>query len=363
MGVREFVPPDVPQVVRLYWKHLGSRKGQPSAELPKSFAGLYFSSPWSDPNYPSFVYEDKQGEIVGFLGMITRKMLFRGECIRVRFGGNFVVDPKARSGFAAARLLEAMLAGPEGMIFTDSANDISKRLLEKVGFQLIPPLSIHWSRPLQPATYAVLALSRVMKSSFGAAAEMAGKPIAELVDKFVGSKLTSPPAPNPAISVEALDPRTLLDCIHETTKGQELQPVYEEPSLEWLLGFMEANPKRGKLRKILFRDVKRGILGWSLYFVRPGFFGEVVQVGATAGNISEVLTALLHDARQQGLVALHGVADYQSLAAFSDAGCFFTCRGGWALAHSNRADLIDSLLRGNSTLSRLDGEWALHPGE
>lgn len=363
MAVREFVKRDIPQVVSLYWGYLGPHRGEPPVDLQAAFSELYFDSPWVDPENPSFVYEDKSGDVLGFLGFSTRRMVFRGEPVRIRCGGNFVVHPSARSGVATARIIEAMFAGSQDMLFSDSANDLSRKVLERVGFQLLYPLSIHWSRPLHPATYVVHALSRALGEGSGATIGLLGKPLARLADSIIGSKWNPLPTLDAGIRVEELGAGDLLGCIRETSKGQELQPEYDEISLQWLLRFMERNRKRGELRKILFRDQAGAVLGWSVYYVKAGGVGEVVQIGSAAGRLSDVLTALLHDALDREASALHGVADYQSLADFSDAGCFFTCRGGWALAHSKRSDLIDSFMRGRATLSRLDGEWCLNPGE
>jgi hypothetical protein len=50
------------------------------------------------------------------------------------------------------------------------------------------------------------------------------------------------------------------------------------------------------------------------------------------------------------------------MADFSDKSCFFTCRGGWAVAHSRKPEILEVLERGDAFLSRLDGEWCLNPG-
>src|SRR5947208_13292656 len=123
MPIREFVKSDIPQVTNLYWNHLGPRSGNAPAELHAVFAELYFSNPLSDSS-PSFVYVDKAGEIVGFLGITTRKMNLSGNSVRVGFGGNFVVHPKARHGAAAPELLDALLGGDQDFLLTDSANDV-----------------------------------------------------------------------------------------------------------------------------------------------------------------------------------------------------------------------------------------------
>ena len=48
--------------------------------------------------------------------------------------------------------------------------------------------------------------------------------------------------------------------------------------------------------------------------------------------------------------------------ALSEKYCFFTCRGGWMVAHSSKPDLLAVLDSGDAFLSLLDGEWCLALG-
>lgn len=362
MPVREFVKRDILEVVTLYWHHLGSRSGQPPAELLSAFANLYFDSPWVGKDNPSFVYQDSSGEVLGFLGIVTRRMSFLGERIGAAFAGNFVVHPKARSGVAAGRLLHAMLAGRQDVLFTDSANDTSRRLLERLGFQLIPHLNIHWSRPLRLSSYVVHTLSHKMARTSAAALRLAGKPVAAVVDSLTDSNWNPMPTQKTDLHTEELSPEMLLRCLLDFSKDQPLQPSYDKESLQWLLKFMDRNRKRGSLRKVLLRNGSHNVIGWYIYYVNPGAVGEVVQIGAAHSRSGDVIRALMHDARGRGLIALHGRAEFETLPDLSDAGCFFTCRGGWTLAHTQRSELLEVLSRGKATFSRLDGEWCLDPG-
>lgn len=363
MGVRIFRKSDIPQVANLYWDYLVSRSGQVPMELQDTFADLYFNSPWVGDHSPSFIYEDNHGDVLGFIGVITRQMSLGVERLRVGFAGNFVVHPKARSVLAASQLLDAMLSGNQDMLFTDSANDVSRKVLERVGFRLIPSLNIHWARPLQPSRYVVHAIFRGLGATAGLPFHIVGEPVARLMDSVVGAKLHPLPAATPDLYAEDLSSKTLLQCLGKFNHGQRLQTVYDCESLQWLLNFMKRNRKRGMLRKVLLRDKNHNIVGWYIYYVKPSNVGEVVQIGAAQALSAGIISAMLRDARRHGLIALHGLAGADDIASFSDTGCFFTCRGGWTLAQSRRSDLIQILLQGKTTFSRLDGEWCLNPGE
>jgi hypothetical protein len=314
-----------------------------------------------DDSAPSFVYEGISGEILGFFGVTTRRMCLSGEVIRVGLAGNFVIHPKARSGVAAPGLLAAYVASSHDLLLTDSANDISRHLFQRVGFKTVPALNIHWARPLQPGQYAVYAVSRRMSSTASTALRFVTKPLSAVVDRMSHKILRSGPVLKMPLFAEDLSSETLLQCFAEYHRSYALWPEYDAQLLRWLLRFMARKQKRGTLRTIWLRDESRKSIGWYLYYTRHGAIGEVVQVCGKPNLFKAVLQHLFQDAREQGVIALHGVAEYQRIFDFSDQGCFFTCRGGWVLAHSHRAELLDILQRGDAFLSRLDGEWCLTP--
>jgi len=301
-----------------------------------------FGIPLVDSGFPSLVYEDNRGKIVGFLGVIGRNLSIGGRSIRSAFGGNLVVHPQARSSFAAARLLDVYTKGPYDILQADSANNNGRRLLDRLGFRTIPALNIHWVRPLRPTRYAVYYGSRaagplastlrVVASPFCAVADAVAANFPRSLFRFQPSNLQA----------SELDLDMHLRCMADFRKGYSMWAEYDTVSLKWLLDYMERTPKRGQLRKIFLRNEAQKIVGYYVYYV-------------------QILDHLMFDAWERGVAALHGVVDLRRIADFSDKGCFFTCRGGWALAYSRNPELLQVLERGDAFLTRLDGEWCLHP--
>jgi hypothetical protein len=363
MSVRPLAEVDIPQVADLYWSYMRRRNGAAPLGLQPFLRELYFTNPFSDSAAPSLVYEDKNGRVVGFLGGVGRKMSVCGQTIRAAFGGNLVVHPDARSGIAAPRLLSTFLSSGHDLAITDSANEITRKILDRLKFRTIPALNIHWMRPLRPTHYAVHGLSRATGGAVGAALKLAAKPFCSVADgmaaRFSGSpfRLTKS-----ALQGTELDLETLLQCLVEFRKGYSLWAEYDAHSLQWLLSFMERRRKRGNLRKVVLRDESQKIVGWYIYYVKRGAVGEVVQIGGEPKLTKDILSHLFYDAWEQGVIGLHGVVDIRRMADFSDKGCFFTCRGGWTIARSEKPEILEVMERGDAFLSRLDGEWALDPG-
>jgi len=362
LSERPFVEADIPQVVDLYWTFMRGQRGPAPPELRSAFQELYFTNPWLD-ELRSAVHESKEGKIVGFLGAVVRRMSVCGRPVRALFGGNFVVHPEYRSKLAALRMLTSMTSRGQDISLTDSANDVSRQLLERIGWSTLAPLSIHWVRPLRPAQYAAYAASRLTGPAVSSALNLIAKPFCGLAD-HVAARLSSNPFRHskPRMHGEDLDAETLLRCLAEFRGGYSILPEYDIQSLKWLLNYMGRMPARGDLRMVVVRNDEQKILGWFIYYARRGGVGEVVQFGGDRQYASDLLDHLFEDAWDRGVIALHGVVNTRLMPDFSAKNCFFTCRGGWTVAHSHNPELFELLKRGDALFSRLDGEWCLDPG-
>ena len=285
-GVRAFVQEDITQVADLWWKFLRHRKGPAPVAVQSYFYDLYFSDhPCIDSALPSLVYEGNNGRITGFLGVTRRRMSVRGESIRVAFGGNFVVHPAARSTPAGVHLLGTYMGGDQDLSLTDSANDASRDLLERLGFSTIVPFSISWARPLRPAHYAAHGVSRLTGTTLSAIFKFAAKPFCSIVDG-IGSKLSFGPfrQTKSVLHGAELDLETLLDCLAEFRGEYSLWPEYDFDSLNRLLKFMERMHPRANLRKVVLRDDSQKAVGWYLYYLNPGDVGKWYRSEGSGGS-------------------------------------------------------------------------------
>jgi len=360
MPVRPLAEPDIPQIADLYWKILRERKGAPPPAVGSFLLELYFKNPWMDSTMPSLVYEEK-GRIAGFLGVVPRKMCFRGEPVRIAYGGNFVVHPDFRTTLAGLHLLRTYMAGPQDLSQTDSANDTSRALLERLGFTTIVPYSTYWVRLLRPSRSATYAITHVTDSALATSLEFICRPFCNIADGFAARSSASPfRQVESGLQASDLDIDTLMSCVAEFRQGFSFWPDYDPESLRWLLTFMQRMKGHGEdLRKVVLRDESGKIVGWYIYYRTRGGFGSVAQLGGDRKRIKEVLDHLFYDAWSYGLIALHGTVDRRWMADFSEKNCFFTCRGGWSVAHSRKPHLLEALNAADAFLSRLDGEWCL----
>jgi hypothetical protein len=360
MPVRPLAEADIPQIAELYWKVLRERKGPAPPGVHSFLSELYFRNPWIDGNISSLVYEEK-GRVGGFLGVVPRRMCFRGDPIVIAYGGNFVVDPDFRTTLAGLHLLRTYMAGPQDLSQTDSANDTSRTLLERLGFTTVVPYSMYWVRLLRPVRSVTHAIAEVAESAVTSSLDFIARPISAVADRLAATASISPfRQVESRLQATEFDVDTLLTCLTECRQGYSLWPEYRADSLQWLLDFMRRMKGHGEdLRKTILRDESGKIVGWYIYYRTKGGFGGVAQVGGTRQRIREVLDHLFHDAWSYGVIALQGVVERRLITDFSEKNCFFTCRGGWTVAYSRKPHLLEALNNADAFLSRLDGEWCL----
>jgi hypothetical protein len=351
--VRALQERDIPWVIDLHRRVLqsGATPLRPNGSYTH-FKEMFLDTLWSD-GQPSLVYED--GQPIGFLGVMPRRMMLRDRPIRAVITAHFIVEPAHRATLAGIELLRTLLSGPQDLTLADEASDTSRKLLEGLGGKIDLLYSLYWVRLLRPCE---LAVSRWGKG------RRTGAPVSTLVSRVmdgvlkrwpVGS-LRVPPLERPG---EDLDGDTLAECIAEFTRSRALRPQYDGRTATWLLEILARKPGCGTLRRALVRSASGEIAGWYIYCGDRGSVGEVVQVGARDGRIGEVLDHLFAQAWRDGMIALVGRIDPRYMGAFGARGCFFQHRGGWMLVHTKDAELIQAIQQGNAFLTRLEGEWCM----
>lgn len=362
-GIRTFVEADVSRVADLVWQILHERQGPAPPSLKRYVDRLFLHNPWIKEDINSLVYEDTEGNVTGFFGVILRPMSIQGKAVRLAFGSNFVVEAGSRASFAAMQLVNAFMKGPQDISITDSATEGARQLLKSMGFTVVPIYSLLWARPLRPSLYALHGAARLKKNRTIATIGTLASPLCRAVDHLAATIEVSPFRQTvPTIEAKALDVDTLLECLTRVSNKNWLVPCYKRESLEWILDFVKERNAYGELRKIVLHDEKGKILGWYIYGLPPGGIGEVLQIGADSTAAGKVIDHLFHEAWQSKLIGLHGRLEPQFMEELTRRSSFFLRNGSWTLAHSRRPELLGSIFSGNAFFSRLEGEGCLRFG-
>src|SRR5215813_2491706 len=170
-SVRPFTKNDIPQVVSLFQKVFfknGQTAPSPS-KLDAYFEEMFFHTPWTErvtekgtekgaekgtegrdeEEISSLVYETGDGAIIGFIGIIPRRMLLHGRPIRAATSMHFMVEPGSRSTLAGVQLLKTFFSGPQDLSLTDSAGAVGRKIWEGLGGATALAYSINWTRYLR----------------------------------------------------------------------------------------------------------------------------------------------------------------------------------------------------------------------
>jgi hypothetical protein len=351
----------IPEVANLMWKFVYGQEGPAPAALQHYLLHLFFLSPWCDRNMPSWVYEDTGENIVGFLGVLVRRMALDGRHIRVAFGSGYIVHPESRATPAALRLVHAFFSGDQDLSLTDTANSKSQAIWGGFGGSVAPSFATHWSRPLRPCTYASHALARRAGNGFVSALAHACEPICKLGDA-ISSKIFFNPSRPDACREETLDIETLIADLSDSASSYLLRPAYDSRALRWLLDFMDRMKGYGELRKTSLRNGAGDYLGCYIYYLRSDRIAEVVHIGAKNGSFPLVFDHLLHNASAHGAIGVNGKLDSRIAQQVSRKKYLVYNGKDPLLVHSRDAKLTQLFLSGQAFFSRLDGEWCLRFG-
>src|SRR6266850_1765658 len=317
--IRPFTTADIPQVAELHRRVFGLAD-RTSPELLESyrtyFTQVFLNNPWRDETNDSFVYEENDGRITGFLAVMPRRMCFHGQVIQAWITSQFVVDPDFR-GRVGLKLMSAVLAGPQDITIADESNADSRKLWEGLGGTTSHLYSMRWIYPLRPCQFA-LWVSRKKQFLPPFVSAILG-PVAQTLDGLVARILKFPCPPSaPKVFGEDLDCETLSACLSEAGRKQSIRPDYDHHSLSWVLERAGQMQQYGLLQKVLLKTEKQQIVGWYLYYANPGGVSEVIQLHAKPNFSGDVLVHLFRHAWGQGATALSGRMEPGMMQSFSD---------------------------------------------
>ncbi len=355
--IRVFAEDDLPAVAALFARVYPEDRWSSQAACESYFREMLFHNPWRDLQLPSWVAEDG-GRICGCYAVMPRPMLLRGRPIRAAVAFQVLVDPDQRHSLTILQLAQACLSGPQDLTLADGATGQARRMWIGIGGTAPPLYSLHWTRPLRPARYALSLLEE--RAAFPRPLALAARPLGVLADAFAARL-----RPNRFLREEtdlvedALDAATMLAHLPEVLRGSALQPVYDERSLAWLLDQTARKTRHGTLRARAVRDRERRLIGWYLYYVQAGGASEVVQIAALDGSFDRVLQRLLVDSWRHGAAAVRGRVDPRYVQELSARHSWFRWDGTWTLVHSRDPEVMAAIHQEDAFLSRLEGEWWL----
>jgi hypothetical protein len=350
--VRPARPDDLGQLAALHRAIWGGPSSSP--ESAERYIGrLFFEAPAGDGDPSPLVWQDGAGRVTGCLGILPGRMAFRERELRVAIGHNFMVAPRARGSLAGVALLRTLLAGPQDLTLAQSPEPVA-RLWERMGGVRLASFSSRWTQPLSPARYAAAKLAPGSRIVPGPWLRRSWA----VLDRLVGrrARVMTPP-PRREGRTAPLTPPAMVTGVRAYAREHAINPVYDATQLSWALGVLAGKTAYGTLCQAMVVDGRDEPVGWYLYYAGRHGIGEVVQVAARPDGLATVLDHLVDDARRRGLMAISGQLEPRLLPVLTRALTLLHPPDTWVLAHSRHRDVLDTLVRGDAFLSRLDGEW------
>lgn len=354
--VRPFVEADIPQVAEVH--RAAFRRGSATrlAEYRDYFTQVFLRD--HDRRFPSLVFQETDGRLTGFLGIVPRRVTLNGRRYQAVVSSQFIVDPAAHVGLVALRLAKAYLEGPQDLSIADEANEVSRKIWEGLGGTTALLLSTYWTRALRPARFA---LSFLRERRGLAPIASAATPLAALADglavRVPGSqfRLAPPPAVDEPLSAS-------IALAHSSCGAGALRVEYDEAMFQALVDRVAVRTPGGRVLSAVVRT-GAAIAGWYIAHLDGHGVAEVAQISATPSTIHDVLDQLFAHAWRLGAASVTGRLDPRFMQALSDKYCLFHRRGPWVLIHARHPELVRALEAGATCLSRFDGEWSLrfHP--
>jgi hypothetical protein len=294
------------------------------------------------------------GRISGFIGVHSRRAIFRERPIRVACGGQLVTDPAARSLAPGFFLLKAVMEGPQDLTITDTAVEATRRMWVRLGGVSWELASISWLKVFRPGRYGITFLSDRFQALRPLTQPLAAG--ADTANRLSRRRTTRGDAD---IVLEAAGYEALIGLLPELTSGKALRPLYDRVSASWIAEQMARTRSRGALRIKIGRRGSAAV-GLVVYYANPGGISDVLLIAARPGAVAATIEALFREARDDGLALLRGRIEPGLVEPLSQNGCLLRYNGG-ALIHAQDPQIPRSIEAGEAFLTRVDGEfWAGH---
>ena len=301
----------------------------------------------------SRVFVDAKGDVRGFIGIWPRRMVLSGRTIEAAAAGSLMVDRPEEHPTAGARLLRAFLNGPQQLSFSETANDVSQRMWERVGGARLATTSLDWVRVLRPVGFAVATAGQAYRPL------VLLRPAARGVDRLMESVgvtrlLPGNEAADNFRDADASDAE-LLEIIPALSESYELRPDWRSPDLSTLLSHAHTKERYGELhRRVVYARTGKPVACY-LYYARKGETARVLQVLARPEAAGGALSSLFRHAADAGCVAVRGRADAGLLDALVSHRCLFY-HGAAMVVHARDKALFNEVREARTLLTGLAGE-------
>jgi hypothetical protein len=353
VGIRPCTAEDIPAVADLFRRTFTRRK-RPGAEgLEARLKVELFEHPWRDEDLASLVYVGADGNVTGFICIQPLRLLHNGTPVLAAVAGTLMVSEPARNPLAGARLLRSYLGGPQALSLSESANELSQTMWDKLGGATAGPYSMEWLRVLKPAGLAVtLAAERLPAARIL-------RPLAVACDGLA-SLFRTPFRVEPQEDRGAeIGEAEAIGLILRFVESYPLRPAWDRDSLGWFLARSANKDRYGPLVRRVVHNDRGEPIGVYLYCVRKNAVAFVLQILAARNAAAAVVDDLIADAHRRGAVAVRGRVQPELADLLLRRRAVFV-HAASLVVRSKRGELLGAVRAGEALITGLAGEsWSL----
>jgi len=344
---------DLPAVAALYAEIIRVDPSRPVPGYVSFFGRVFLDDPeLTDPELPTYVYEDGERGVVAVIGSNPRRYLFGEKRLRLACPGPLIVHPDFRPLGIGATLLRRFAAGVQEMSFDDRSVDRVHTMWRMLGANTDGLASIEWTRVLAPVGYATLRLAR-------RATSRATPPGGALVARLSRAGRAAPHPPTVGSS-EPLEHGTLIELLERLRRQYPLRPDYTPGYLDSLFEVMAKTVLGDTVVRRVVRDERGRPVGAYVMILAAHGTAHVLNVMVAFQDARLVMDHLFHDAAAHGAVEVAGRCDMAIQAELAGLGCHLR-QGEWASVHSTDSTLVGLALTSKALISRMEGEWWMRP--
>ncbi len=346
--VRPFARGDVPEVAQLYNRAFRKSSARPSAELEAFFVDLFFDAPCqADTPLSSYVFEDAQGRIGGFVGTHPRTLMLEGRRVAAAAYGQLMVAPELRGRGMAFKLVEQFYQGGQEYSFCGSAAPATRAINERLGGINPAAKGLRWRKLLRPGRALARRLARARKLG----------PLRHLAGAWTGRlRLEASMAHGEMPDLGAIE-----SVYEQAFTAEQFHPIFQPDHVAWKLRRAAVSNKRTMFARVV--DVGSGPIGWYVWFLAADGTATVVEMLCVASQHETVLRHLLRQARAAGAESIGGLCNHPSDAqAARSVGASVRRAESSFVFHAPNHDLLKDFPGGPQYLSQFDGEgWLDFP--
>lgn len=358
--VRPVAADDIPAVATLFSRIFLRREGAGTPELQRYLASTFLDAPWSDPEIASLVHLRPDGTITGFIGALPLPLQWGERHLRAAVCSTLMVDAHETDPLAGARLMRALLAGPQDLSFCETASEVSIAMWQRLKGVTLLQHSLTYLRILQPVGYMAERLRR--RSPLAAPLSLFAGPLDGLLRARLPVGAQRRWAYNAShderLVEDSISPQVLIGLLPRFLAEYQIRPAWTPESIERILVDAAAKPNFGPLSLQVVKSAGGEPVGAFAYHGRPGRTAHVLQVFATRRHAKSVVDRMFSHAARAGMVAVVGRTEPHLLHALAGSETVLFHDAASAV-HSRDPDLVAAYQRGDGFLNGLAGEtWS-----